>query len=311
MGVSSSPAQVRGFVARFPLSRVGWLALLAAAMTVGLIAYGSWVRVSGSGLGCPDWPLCDRSVVPAGRAATIESGHRWFAAVTTVTVFAAAILAFVRRREAPGPAKLLAAAAGMILAQAVLGGIVVLTDVHAYIRLVHLAIAMSIIALLTFGGIGMLRRGGWGFSPTASPRQTRRGWHLPLAGAAVIMMGASIVATQTSFDCSHLPLCDGAPAMATWLHGLHRVLGVVLFLGLAVTVWRLQRTSVRGPLMTVAALTLLALVGQLALGATAVTHDFPSGLRILHVGLAAVIWWGLVATWALSCYPAQPLPARS
>ena len=42
----------------------GRLALLAAVLTVGLIAYGSWVRVSGSGLGCPDWPLCEGGIVP-------------------------------------------------------------------------------------------------------------------------------------------------------------------------------------------------------------------------------------------------------
>ncbi|MCH8199947.1 MAG: COX15/CtaA family protein, partial [Chloroflexi bacterium] len=46
------------------LRRAGWLALGAAVLTVGLITYGSWVRTSGSGLGCPDWPLCEGAIVP-------------------------------------------------------------------------------------------------------------------------------------------------------------------------------------------------------------------------------------------------------
>ena len=41
------------------VSRAGKSALVASVLTILLIAYGSWVRVSGSGLGCPDWPLCE------------------------------------------------------------------------------------------------------------------------------------------------------------------------------------------------------------------------------------------------------------
>jgi heme A synthase len=46
------------------MRRAGQLAMIAAGLTGGLIAYGAWVRVSGSGLGCPDWPLCEGVVIP-------------------------------------------------------------------------------------------------------------------------------------------------------------------------------------------------------------------------------------------------------
>ena len=67
--------------------RAGWLALVAAVLTLGLIAYGSWVRVSGSGLGCPDWPLCEGVLVPEIEGATaIEFGHRVYAGITMLLV---------------------------------------------------------------------------------------------------------------------------------------------------------------------------------------------------------------------------------
>ena len=100
----------------------GWCALAAAVLTVGLITYGGWVRASGSGLGCPDWPLCEGAVVPElERATAIEYGHRLFAAVTTLVVMAAAALAFRSRRADPTTFRLLVVAVAVIVAQAGLG----------------------------------------------------------------------------------------------------------------------------------------------------------------------------------------------
>ena len=279
---------------RISPQRIGWLALMTAALTVGLVAYGSWVRVSASGLGCPDWPLCDGGFAPTGRAAVIESGHRWFAGLVMLILAATAYLGFLRRHDFPATSRVLMASAAVILVQAALGAVVVFTDLHPQVRLVHLALAMGIIGMLTVAGIPLVRG-----HDIARPNKGRP-WHLLLAAAGVIMVGGSIVATQTTFDCSGLPFCGGDSSMASSLHGTHRVLGVMVLLAASLMALRLWREGDTGPFFKVTAGVSLLLAAQIGVGISAIALDVPGGLRILHVGLAALIWWGLVAVWSLS-----------
>src|SRR3990172_6679577 len=87
-------------------------ALLAAVSAWALVAVGGVVRLTESGLGCPDWPLCEGKVVPAGGTApAIEFSHRATAALVTFFVVAPAAWGWRRyrpRRDLPAPAILAA-----------------------------------------------------------------------------------------------------------------------------------------------------------------------------------------------------------
>ncbi len=271
--------------------QLGLLALATAAVTAGLIVYGAWVRVSGSGLGCPDWPLCSGE----GTAAAIEMGHRLWAGIAMLMVLAAAVLGFLRRREIPGPSVLLIGGAFLILVQAALGGVTVLTDLHGFVRLAHLGLGMSILGLLTGAGLWLID------ARQAGPMVPLRSWHLALIGAAVVMFGGSIVATQTTFDCSTLPTCDGASStMATWLHTIHRSLAVVLALGAAAGAWLMWRRGATGLALAASVGLFVLVASQIGVGVAAVAVDVPDGLRMLHIAFAAMIWWTLTGLWAVS-----------
>jgi len=276
--------------------KAGLLALFASILTVGLIAYGAWVRASGSGLGCPDWPLCEGNLVPTLEGDTaIEFGHRFYAGITMMTVAASAFVAWRARQADRLLAKVLVGALGLILFQAVLGGITVLTELNGDVRLAHLTIAMLTLALLTAGAIRGLDIEG---SPSPGLRLS--------AGVAIwvgliVLIGGSIVGRSLSGACPGLPLCDDrSPLDAAWMHGVHRTAAVLLLVALiGLGAWLRKHRGTK--LSTALHHSATLLVGlQIGIGVSAISQELPAGLRVLHLGTAGLIWWAAVAQWVLA-----------
>ena len=177
------------------------LAFLTAFFAYLQIALGGVVRVTGSGLGCPDWPLCHGRPYPAADIhSVIEYSHRTVGAVTGLLLVATVVLAWVVfRRQRPVVAWLATLSAVAIAAEIPLGAVVVANELAPWLVLVHLALAMIILGLLLAAAIMSL------------PASTGSSGRLPAvaAGATYLLLltGSTVVASEADESCRSWPLC--------------------------------------------------------------------------------------------------------
>ena len=132
--------------AALALRPLAWATLVANCV---LVVTGGAVRLTGSGLGCPTWPRCtDRSFRPHGALdvhEAIEFGNR----MLTFVLVAIAIATFVAAwRSGRRDLRILGLVLALgIPAQAIIGGITVLTDLNPWVVSFHLLCSLAIIGL--------------------------------------------------------------------------------------------------------------------------------------------------------------------
>ena len=123
------------------------LALASVVANVVIVVTGGAVRLTGSGLGCPTWPQCTGSSLTPTKAhsfhGVIEFTNRQLTFVLGVIAVATLVAAYRQRREVP----LAALAFAGIPAQALMGGITVLTDLNPWTVAIHFLLSMAIIAV--------------------------------------------------------------------------------------------------------------------------------------------------------------------
>lgn len=291
-----------------------WLALATVAATYALILFGGVVRVTGSGLGCPDWPLCHGQVVPPLDGPTlVEYGHRLSAAVVSALVLATALLAW-RGQLRPWirvPATL---ALALLVVQVVLGGITVLLELPATIVVAHLGTSEALLAALLVTTIAAWQGSAWPRPAGSSPDGF---WKLAAAAGlgtyVVLLSGAYVAGSGAAVACATWPLCDGAVFLGQPLpdiHMAHRVVVGLVALLVAATVVQALRTQRDRPAVIQGALFLAMLyIAQSAVGAVNVLARTTDEMELLHLATATGVWATLVVLAALAYGDRGTVPA--
>src|SRR6266404_4200528 len=115
-----------------------------------VVVWGGIVRITGSGLCCPDWPLCHGQFLPSLDVATrIEWTHRFLAIVAGLTLAALAVWTLLRYRSDKRAIAFVGAAVVLYWLQAILGAITVLLELPDTWVTIHLANAELLLAVLT------------------------------------------------------------------------------------------------------------------------------------------------------------------
>lgn len=272
------------------------LAVTSLAGLIAIIPSGALVRLTDSGLGCPDWPGCHGQVIPplSGHA-WIEYSNRIFSAVVVIV----AVVAWVAALRHPGAPRhlrrwaALPAIAG--LAQGPLGALTVLSDLHPLLVSSHFL--LSIIALAG-GAIFVLVARDHRLGRTRGFDRARARLAGATAGAllGVVITGVLVTAAGPHSGDPEVIRRLGNLADAAAIH-VRVVIGFsILAVALAIWLWRVPTPD---PLTRRLALLFVPLLAaQIALGEYQYRHQLPWKVILVHVTFAGALWaTGVAIAW--------------
>jgi cytochrome c oxidase assembly protein subunit 15 len=277
---------------------LAWATLVANA---GLVVTGGAVRLTGSGLGCPTWPRCtEQSFRPHGALdlhQAIEFGNR----TLTFVLAAIAIATFVVMwRTGRRDLRTMALVAGLgIPAQAVIGGITVLTDLNPWVVSFHLLCSLAIIGV----AVRLLLSVDAPLPAAHRGPQVGLAWATFAAAWAVLYVGTVVTGSGPHAGDADTERNGLSPLQMSQLHADLVFLFVGLTLGLLFTLMAVGGT----PAARHAVVVLLGVeVAQGAIGFVQYFTDLPEVLVGLHMLGAAAI--SACVTWVLLRvrHPAAP-----
>ncbi|MEF9384440.1 COX15/CtaA family protein [Ralstonia solanacearum species complex bacterium KE056] len=305
------------------------LVWITAFLTLDLIMFGSFTRLTDSGLGCPDWPGCygtsnpfhargdihaAQAAMPSGPVtwmkAWIEMTHRYFALALGVLIITLVVLAWTKRRELRQSPWYATAVLGLVCLQGAFGAWTVTLKLQPAIVVTHLLLGMSLLAALIWLGC-----------KNDAPRLVDgRGASLRVPAAiglallvAQIALGGWVSTNYAVLACTDFPLCNGqwVPPM-DFVHGftfwrelgrtaggdfishdalvaIHWTHRVFAAVVLSYLAWLGLRARRVAGIARVATVLLTVLAVQLATGLSNIVLGWPLPAAVAHNGGAALL----------------------
>ena len=255
-----------------------------------LIVFGSHVRVSESGMGCPDWPLCSGQIGPIYEFhALMEQTHRYLAAIVTILAFLTVLLAVLGRARRPAAVRPAVFTASIIIVQIALGAVTVWAGNAAPTVAAHLIAGVAMLIGATVTGVCALVPAH--AARPGSPRLGQVGWLALGTGGVLFISGSLVVNAGAEQACSTFPLCpQGQPIEYVWPHLVHR--GIAMVAGLALLMFAMHAwqswSAVRGARRLAATLAAVV-VATAAFGLFSALLMAPPVLQNLHLAGASAV----------------------
>ena len=275
------------------------MALLAAIVAYGGVILGSWVRITGGGMSCPDWPLCHGSLLPSIAGGTFwEWSHRLVALFETPLVVVLAIIAWPLRKSSRPVASLLTLAVALFSFQVFLGAATVHLSNSPLSVVLHWGTAMAFLGALV--ALTVFMRAPSFFKATAPVGH--RALTLALSATVILTfltmcMGAYVSSSGAGLACVHLPGCAGEVVVygsSQFVQMVHRAIAASCLFTACATAALAWRYGSR-----LASVALSAGVGllfvQVIFGLLNVAWRLPTLMRELHSATAALAFLCFVA----------------
>ncbi len=264
------------------------ITLIALVALVFIIVTGAAVRLTGSGLGCSDWPTCEENslVAPLEYHAMIEFVNRLITGLVSAAVIVAVLGSLVRqprRRDLTWWS--LGLVAGVI-GQIILGGLTVLFELRPPFVIAHFVLSM----VLVWNAVVLHQRGRFASVaslPVVAPKVRALSRVLIVSASAVILTGTIVTGTGPHGGDEEVD------RLSFSLEAVARVHSATVWIFLALTIVMLivlRKTGAPASVDRHAWLLVGAIVVQGAIGYIQYFTGVPPWLVILHVFGSVVIW---------------------
>ena len=266
------------------IRRLAWASLVSQ---IAIVVTGGAVRLTASGLGCPEWPRCTPDSVVAtpemGIHGIIEFGNRLLTFVLVAIAVALVVALWNRRKERRDLFSLALALLGGIPAQAVIGGITVWTGLNPWVVGWHFIVSMALITLATI----LVNRARLSTdqahdagTPLAPPALRRLLVAIAVLAGMTILLGVIVTGSGPHAGDQGAARNNLDPALMTRLHAAPVYLLVLTTAAAIVLAFRKALAPrLRGALVTFGAVVLL----QGAIGYTQHFLDLPVALVAAHM----------------------------
>jgi cytochrome c oxidase assembly protein subunit 15 len=269
--------------------RITLVALVALAF---IIVTGGAVRLTGSGLGCPDWPNCDkgRLVAPLEHHAIIEFVNRSVTGLVSVAVILAVLGSLLRQPRRRDLVWLSLGLVAGVVGQIVLGGLTVLFDLRPPFVMAHFLLSM----LILWNAVALHWRAGrppGRARPVVAPEVWRLGRLVMAMAGVVVFLGTVVTAAGPHGGDENAQRLDVPLHRAAQLHGA----AVMVLLAMVATTLLLLGRTEAPPAVRRRGLVLLAvLLAQAAVGYVQYFTGVPVVLVGIHIAGAAAVWTAVV-----------------
>jgi cytochrome c oxidase assembly protein subunit 15 len=268
------------------------VAVAAVGVLVLIVATGATVRLTGSGLGCPEWPTCTTThALPQSYHSDIEFSNRVVSAITVFTTLGLAVAAWLTRGLSRRGKWLATAVSLGVIAQAPFGAIVVYYDLNPYLVIGHLLLSLTVLGLAVLVLLEAARfvRG----AAPALPGLARAASGVLLLAVSVLVVSGTVATAAGRFPGNNgtdvVPRLGSFYPAVYWHVRAVAVFGIV-FLALAGWAW-LRRAEFPWLLRGCAGLLAILLV-QMGIGEVQYRTygSVPWWVVVIHVTMAALLF---------------------
>ena len=268
------------------------------------ITLGGIVRVTESGLGCPDWPLCFEQIVPSftdtvtatATETAIEYSHRISGAILILLVLTTTIISWKKLNEFNTTKIFSTLTSILVLITGAFGGITVITELPWWSVLIHLSLAEFTLAsslvvwISTWESLKTIN-----YIPNINFEKLT---FISLIGLLIlILFGSFMVGFGYGSSCSSWPFCGNGlfptekPYLINMLHRLISLLVGIILIYTAFKGWKIYKNNILGKLNKAL---IYSFILQIIFGAMIMWMKFHPHIKLTHYIFATIIWTLLI-----------------